>query len=407
MQRNTIQNQNLKILFDTVADHKKISEEKCLEFKTLLKTLLKSACEEMEPMAAPETAIIDTQDGLFHNTLLMHASMNGHFEIVRQLIKEKASLNIKNDEGVTALIFAVGYEQLGIVNELLVAKAALEIKNNIGNSALDVAIHNDNLSIAILLLKQGAVIRNAKALLDILENQDARDPNVISILEELCKGQQDILHDYSSFQYYLEKLKALEKFQILYKERKNTIDTTLNAINEAKGKMGTMTKDLVNLITCYNHPPLAKLPFFKVKDLDIIMPGKSLSTYEILNGKEAMRLLDTLKQIGRDYLENHPSANYYNFKAATLLRDLSLEEHATYGESELARFILDCSKFIFNLAKSELLKNQIKNNLSTCARFSLTDLDKYFSENAMTDEPDDNVTNQQWSALSTSIKPYR
>jgi uncharacterized protein len=51
----------------------------------------------------------------------------------------RANINAQNEEGVTALMFAVGSEKTSIVKELLDTGADVYIKDRRGESALNIA----------------------------------------------------------------------------------------------------------------------------------------------------------------------------------------------------------------------------------------------------------------------------
>ena len=72
-------------------------------------------------------------------TDLMAASLNGHTEVVELLADNGAELDLKNDDGATALIFASRHGNAEIVKLLLEKGANPELKDNEGKTALDYA----------------------------------------------------------------------------------------------------------------------------------------------------------------------------------------------------------------------------------------------------------------------------
>ncbi|MCP4135544.1 MAG: hypothetical protein GY754_31535 [bacterium] len=99
-------------------------------------------------------------------TPLILASYNGNQLSVKQLIKSGAKLNIKDNNGWTALMHASNYyyEQnkerfINVVRQLLSAKASVKIKNKEGKTALDIAINKGHCTISLLLKGAGAKIR--------------------------------------------------------------------------------------------------------------------------------------------------------------------------------------------------------------------------------------------------------
>ena len=65
-------------------------------------------------------------------------------------------MELADNVGVTALMFAVGIGHEGTVRVLLAAGAAVDVKDNIGVDALTAAIGSDNLDVVRLLLEAGA-----------------------------------------------------------------------------------------------------------------------------------------------------------------------------------------------------------------------------------------------------------
>ena len=69
----------------------------------------------------------------------MVASLNGHKDVVELLADNGAKLDLKNDDGATALIFASQHGNAAIVKLLLEKGADPELKDNEGRRALDYA----------------------------------------------------------------------------------------------------------------------------------------------------------------------------------------------------------------------------------------------------------------------------
>ena len=70
-----------------------------------------------------------------------------------------ANLDLKNNDGNTALIIASMYDSFDIVQKLVGGGANLDLQNNYGNTALMKAIEYDNINITYLLLTKGANIK--------------------------------------------------------------------------------------------------------------------------------------------------------------------------------------------------------------------------------------------------------
>ncbi len=88
--------------------------------------------------------------------LLWYLCNNNKKELIEDLIKAGFDINIKNDLGNTALIWAVYYEHFEIIKLLLENGADVNTKNKFHHSALFWAIKKKRLVIIKLLNKYGA-----------------------------------------------------------------------------------------------------------------------------------------------------------------------------------------------------------------------------------------------------------
>ena len=100
--------------------------------------------ETIDGLAAEDTPYerISKPDEKDHSgkTLLMKAAQSGDVEKIRQLIYSNANLNLKDNDGWTALMYAVRYsESFECLEELLQAGADTSVRNNYGSSALILA----------------------------------------------------------------------------------------------------------------------------------------------------------------------------------------------------------------------------------------------------------------------------
>lgn len=88
-------------------------------------------------------------------TLLMNAAKSGNDWEIKQLLDSNADVNKIDNEGWTALMYAVRFQDnVNIVNMLLKAGADVKIQNNFGNTALVIAsCYNNNPQILNQLLK--------------------------------------------------------------------------------------------------------------------------------------------------------------------------------------------------------------------------------------------------------------
>lgn len=86
-------------------------------------------------------------------TALIGTCYKGNLEIAALLLNNKANVNAQNENGTTALIFAVQANHLQLVTLLLSKNAAKESKEKSGRTALDYARENQNKDIIDLLSK--------------------------------------------------------------------------------------------------------------------------------------------------------------------------------------------------------------------------------------------------------------
>ena len=99
---------------------------------------------------------IDSEDSLTL-TALMKASINGHLEIVKLLLKFGANPRKKNKHMESALALACMQENLGICERLIIAKADVnEMDYKKRTPLLKSARHNSQSDILKLLIKAGA-----------------------------------------------------------------------------------------------------------------------------------------------------------------------------------------------------------------------------------------------------------
>ena len=73
-------------------------------------------------------------------TYLMMGAYYGYTNFVKLLLNKKIDIDIKNDNGQTALMFAVATNRLDIVSLLVDAGADVNAQDNQGNYVLQVAL---------------------------------------------------------------------------------------------------------------------------------------------------------------------------------------------------------------------------------------------------------------------------
>jgi ankyrin repeat protein len=98
---------------------------------------------------ADKVADINYNSGM--GSALMAAVMSGNEKIIEKLISLNADLNLKDNQGKTALIYAVFFNKNEVVKLLLKAGSDKKITDNDGRTALDYATFNKNTELIILL----------------------------------------------------------------------------------------------------------------------------------------------------------------------------------------------------------------------------------------------------------------
>jgi ankyrin repeat protein len=93
---------------------------------------------------------------------LSYAAYNGHTDIVNTLIKRGANVNAKTETGSTALFFAARFGHVETVRTLLKHGADLSIANENGETAVDWAMKGKSAEIEDILRAAGA--RSGKTL---------------------------------------------------------------------------------------------------------------------------------------------------------------------------------------------------------------------------------------------------
>jgi serine/threonine-protein phosphatase 6 regulatory ankyrin repeat subunit B len=104
-------------------------------------------------------------------TPLIHATINGYFEIIQYLVENGADINIENYNGWTALMCASSHNYLEVIKYLVENGAKIDIQNNDGWTALMWASKWGYLKIIQYLVENGADIyiknKEDKTALDI------------------------------------------------------------------------------------------------------------------------------------------------------------------------------------------------------------------------------------------------
>jgi ankyrin repeat protein len=116
------------------------------------------------------------QDGW---TALICASWKGHEECVRLLLDHNASVDVRNDFNATALMYASQGSKTSIVEMLLEKNANPDLQNSIGTTALMLASDWNHREVIELLLNRGADIdlknKKGQTALDLTKNKEIKE----------------------------------------------------------------------------------------------------------------------------------------------------------------------------------------------------------------------------------------
>ncbi|KAF1322636.1 Serine/threonine protein kinase, partial [Globisporangium splendens] len=91
-------------------------------------------------------------------TSLMIASQNGHVEVLIELLKNGASVDMANNDGWTSLMIASFNGHVEVLIELLKNGASVDMANNNGWTSLYIASKKGHVEVLIELLKNGASV---------------------------------------------------------------------------------------------------------------------------------------------------------------------------------------------------------------------------------------------------------
>jgi len=97
-----------------------------------------------------------------YGTALVHASLNGHFDIVKLLLTYRAEIDGRNDQGNTALLLAINSNHFEIAEYLIQQGANPNIRNNLGFSPLMMAASKGNLKLVEMLVNKEAYINTVQ-----------------------------------------------------------------------------------------------------------------------------------------------------------------------------------------------------------------------------------------------------
>ena len=188
-ERQEILAQQMKLALEQ--EEQKAKESK--KTKEYLSDYMIQDIEEIEEAAEVEYAAIKNPDekDLFGRTQLMKAAKSGNEWQIKRLLESGANINLKDNDGWTALMYAVRYnEGLECVELLLDAGADIKITNNYGLTAIALAAsYNNNPKILTRLLNiyspsDKEVLR---ALVLLLSEQHISEDSMLSKLDILLE----------------------------------------------------------------------------------------------------------------------------------------------------------------------------------------------------------------------------
>lgn len=139
---------------------------------------------------------IKTKEGL---TPILFSITNSHSdETIEFLAKHTQNIDLKDNEGHTALILACRRERPRVLNVLIQHGASIDAQDNKGRTPVAIAVELDSAELLKLLVDAGANvdIANREGLTPLLHSVvNMKSPEVISILIEKSKSSIDEKYD--------------------------------------------------------------------------------------------------------------------------------------------------------------------------------------------------------------------
>ena len=188
-ERQELLEQQMKLALEQ--EEQKAKESK--KTKEYLSDYMLQDVEEIEEEAEVEYAAIKNPDeaDLFGRTQLMKAAKSGNDWQIKRLLESGAKINLKDNDGWTALMYAVRYnEGLECVELLLNAGADIRVANNYGLTAIALAAsYNNNPKILTRLLNSYSPSDKEvlRALVLLLSEQNMAEDSMLSKLDILLE----------------------------------------------------------------------------------------------------------------------------------------------------------------------------------------------------------------------------
>ena len=137
-----------------------------------------------------KNANLDLQDD-YGWTALMYAIYHDPKGVPEFLIENGADLNLQNTNGMTALMFAASKGYIGIVKSLINNGAKTDLKDNLDRTAEIHALYNNCKNIVKLLSKPNQLIK------DIKQKLSESEQKIANLTKQVDKNkEQKVLNDF-------------------------------------------------------------------------------------------------------------------------------------------------------------------------------------------------------------------
>ncbi len=177
----------MKVFLD-VYDNKRDKHPQTIKPYDLYRALRDASPAERENIV--KQANLDLQDD-YGWTALMYAIYHDPKGVPEFLIENGADLNLQNTDGMTALMFAASGGYIGIVKSLINNGANKDITDNYGRTAEIHALYNNCKNIVKLLSKPNQLIK------DIEQKLSEAEQKIANLTKQVDKNkEQKVLNDF-------------------------------------------------------------------------------------------------------------------------------------------------------------------------------------------------------------------